>query len=105
VAKAGAVTIEVTKARERHPGGGSERVEPEAGARREERRGRKVDVLNAMEAKFKGRSKLVAKDMEKRWRLSIINSIRRSAVPGVPGKESARTDEKAGEQGTARKMI
>jgi len=39
VAKAGAVTIEETKARERHPGGASGRVEPEDGARREERRG------------------------------------------------------------------
>ncbi len=63
-----------------------------------------MDALNAMEAKFKGRSKLVAKAMEKRWRLSIMNSIRRSVAPGVPGKESARTDAKAGEQGTARKM-
>jgi len=39
VAKAGAVTIEVMKARERHPGGASGTVEPEAGARREEKRG------------------------------------------------------------------
>ncbi|HRS75310.1 MAG TPA: hypothetical protein P5282_10255, partial [Anaerolineaceae bacterium] len=49
---------------------------------------------------------MVAKAMEKRWRfsISIINASRKSAAAGVPGKESTRTDAKAGEQGTARKM-
>jgi len=65
--------------------------------RRGERRGRKVDALNAIEAKFKERSKLDWKARERRWRLN-------ASLPwGAVGRQSEQTNKKAWGRGEAGK--